>query len=127
MTLVIFHHTDKIRRMDDLAESFVRGLKRYLDAHPSFRVPQLAEKSGVSESTLRKLLSEVGHSPKTTTLQAIANACNLSIDAIRALGDAEDHPTLIEIVKTIDSLTGQRRMEAERYLRFLREQAGDNS
>ena len=65
------------------------NLKYYMDLY-HVTTAQLAEKSGVPESTITKIRSKVTLSPSMDTLQALAKGLHITVN------DLVDHPTMDE-------------------------------
>lgn len=105
--------------MADQAGTFILGLRRYIENSPGTTVVSVAAKAGVAKSTLHKLFQGAGHSPKVSTLEALAAAVGLSYDAVIALGRSENPQDMMSILRAFDALAGEDRRAALDYIAFL--------
>ncbi|WP_424974228.1 helix-turn-helix domain-containing protein [Dinoroseobacter sp. S124A] len=107
-------------RMLDQTTIFLTGLRRYIDSRPELTIAGVASDANISKSTLHKLFQGAGHSPKISTLEALAEAVGLSYDAVIALGRSDRHEDILAVVAIFEKLSPSEKAAAQDYLEFLR-------
>lgn len=107
-------------RMVDQTTIFLTGLRRYIDSRPDLTIAGVASDANISKSTLHKLFQGARHSPKISTLEALAEAVGLSYDAVIALGRSDRHEDIVAVVSIFEQLSPSERAAAHDYLEYLR-------
>lgn len=98
-----------------ITEPFLIRLKAAIDADPALNVSNLAVKAGLSNSTIRLMLSK-NKSPRVETMRRICAALGTTLEEFMSNAQTEEEQ---EIVRLVSQLPGDLRRELLGYGRAL--------
>jgi len=86
----------------DLIDPFLRKLKQIIDEDPELTVSNLAVKSGLTNSVIRKWYSH-GHSPRLDNMRRVCEALGTTLEVFLSDARSEEEKEIVRLVARLPS------------------------